>query len=101
MENMTILRLFIWAVILVSIGQCYLIVRYMLWPRIQRITHCAWCWQQAGLAAEFPPSWSSTICHYHSRKMVKQSRARRLARQYVTTPTRIAVTERPTEEARV
>jgi hypothetical protein len=101
MEDMTLLRLFILAVILVSTAQLCVITRYLLWPRIRRITHCAWCWQQAGIADEFPICWSSTICHYHSRKMIEQSRTRRLARQYVTTSTRIAVAEQSTEEARI
>src|SRR5258708_39173417 len=49
MGNMILLRLFIWLVILVSFGQLYLIGRYLLWPRIHRITHCPWCWKDAGI----------------------------------------------------
>jgi hypothetical protein len=77
MGTMTLLQLFIWAVILVSIGQISLIGRYLLWPRIRRITHCPWCWRDAGIAHDFPAPWSSTICSYHR----VQERARRQARQ--------------------
>lgn len=101
MGNMTLIGLFILAVILVSTAQLCVITRYLLWPRIRRITHCAWCWQQAGIADEFPACWSSTICHYHSRKIVEQSRARQLARQRVTASTRTAVATRPPEKVRV
>jgi hypothetical protein len=77
MGTMTLLQLFIWAVILVSIGQVYLLARYLLWPRIRRITHCPWCWKDAGIARDFPAPWSSTICSYH----LALEKARRLARQ--------------------
>ncbi len=77
MGNMILLQLFIWAVILVSIGQLYLIARYLLWPRIRRITHCPWCWKDAGIDRDFPAPWSSTICPYHDRQIRAQARARR------------------------
>ncbi len=86
MGNMTILQLYIWSVILFCIGQLYLITRYLLWPRIQRIMHCPWCWKQAGIANEFPPPWSSTICSYHDRQMREQLRAHRLARHLPAAP---------------
>ena len=74
------LAILIWSVIFVSLGQLYLIVRYLLWPRIQRVTHCPWCWKDAGIANHFPAPWSSTICPYHDRQIRAQSRARRLTR---------------------
>jgi hypothetical protein len=98
MMTMTLLRLFIWAVILVSIGQLYLIAHYLLWPRIRRITHCPWCWKDAGIGSDFPAPWSSTICPYHDRQVREQSRVRRLTRQLVAAPTKPAVAVRPPEE---
>ncbi len=86
MGNMTLLQLFILAVILVSIGQIYLIGRYLLWPRVHRITHCPWCWQDAGIQRDFPAPWSSTICTYHSRQLLAQSRTRRLSRHLSDAP---------------
>lgn len=80
MVNLTLLRLFVLAVILVTSGQMYLIIRYVLWPRIQRVTHCSWCWQDAGIMHEYPAPWSSTICHYHDHQMRAQSRRRRHTR---------------------
>ena len=80
MGNMTLLQLFIGAVVLVSLGQVYLLARYLLWPRVHRITHCPWCWQDAGIGSEYPRPWSSTICPYHDRRVREQSRARRLTR---------------------
>lgn len=80
MGNMTIIQLFIWSVVLVSLGQVYLIARYLLWPRIRRVTHCPWCWQDAGIGSEFPRPWSSTICSYHNRQIRAQARARHLSR---------------------
>lgn len=81
---MTHLQLFIWSVVLVSSGQIYLIARYLLWPRIHRITHCPWCWRDAGIMNGFPAPWSSTICSFHDRQIRTQSAARRLARQQAT-----------------
>ena len=74
---MILLQLFILTVILVSRGQVSLIARYLLWPRIHRITHCPWCWKDAGIANDFPPPWSSTICPYHDRQIRAQARAHR------------------------
>ncbi|HEY6407684.1 MAG TPA: hypothetical protein VIY29_09480 [Ktedonobacteraceae bacterium] len=89
------LQLFIWAVILVSTGQVYLIARYLLWPRIYRITHCSWCWRDAGIADDYPAPWSSTICHHHDRQMRAQSAARRLTRERAMAATRPAITDLP------
>ena len=86
MVNMTLLRLFVLTVMLVSIGQIYLIVRYLLWPRIQRITHCPWCWRDAGIARDFPAPWSSTVCQYHNRLIRAQARTSRLTRQASSAP---------------
>ncbi len=86
MGTMTLLQPFILAVILVSIGQFYLIARYLLWPRVHRVTHCPWCWQDAGIQRDFPAPWSSTICHYHDRQLRAQSRARRLTRHLPVAP---------------
>jgi hypothetical protein len=80
MVNTTLLQLFIFAVILVSLGQLYLATRYILWPRLQRVTHCPWCWQDAGIAHDFPAPWSSTICPYHDRQMRTLAGARRRTR---------------------
>jgi hypothetical protein len=74
------LAILIWSVILVSLGQLSLIARYILWPRLHRVTHCPWCWRDAGIARDFPAPWSSTICSYHDRRVRAQARARRLAR---------------------
>lgn len=76
------LRLFVLTVMLVSAAQIYLIVRYLLWPRIQRIIHCPWCWRDAGIESDFPAPWSSTICSFHhqmmrARKQAKHSRPTR------------------------
>jgi len=102
MGNMTILQLYIWSVILLSIGQLYLITRYLLWPRIQRIMHCPWCWQQAGIANEFPPPWSSTICPYHDRMMREQLKAHRLARHLPAVPaTKPTVVVQQAEEVQI
>ncbi len=86
------LQLFIWAVLLVSIGQVYLIARYLLWPRIYRVTHCCWCWKDAGIMHEYPAPWSSTICHHHDRQVRARSTARRLAREQTAAATRKAPT---------
>ncbi len=95
---MTLPQLFIWAVILVTLGQLYLIARYLLWPRIQRITHCPWCWQDAGIGSEYPRPWSSTICPYHDQRVREQSRAHRLTKQRRAAPATSAVTGRPQKE---
>lgn len=86
MGTMILLRLFILAVILVSVGQAYLLARYLLWPRICRVTHCPWCWQDAGIERDFPASWSSTICHYHDCQLRTQYMARRLTRHRPSVP---------------
>lgn len=99
--NMILLRIFIWLTILVSFGQLYLIGRYLLRLHIHRVTHCPWCWKDAGIASDFPPPWSSTICVYHARLLREQSRVRRLTGQLVAAPTRPAVAARPPEEVQV
>ena len=103
MVSITLLQLFIWSVVLVSIGQLYLIARYLLGPRVHRITHCPWCWQDAGIQRDFPAPWSSTICHYHDRQIRAQSRARRHpARQLpAATPTKPAAVVLQAEEVQV
>jgi len=103
MGNMMLLQLFIGLVILVSIGQLYLIARYLLWPRIYRVTRCPWCWRDAGIQRDFPASWSSTICTYHDRQIRAQSRARRhLARQLPAAPaTKPAAVVRQAEEVQI
>lgn len=78
MGNMIPLQL---AVILVSIGQLYIIIQYILWPHAQRITHCPWCWKALRLTRHYPRQWSSTICAHHERQILAQAAARRLARQ--------------------
>ena len=96
------LQLFIWLVILVSLGQLYLIARYLLWPRFRRVTHCPWCWKDAGIANDFPAPWSSTICPYHDRQIRAQSRARRLTRHLPSAaPTKPAAAVLQAEEVRV
>lgn len=87
---MTHLQLFIWSVVLVSIGQLYLIARYLLWPRIHGITHCPWCWKEVGIENEYPAPWSSTICHYHDHQMRAQFAVRRLAKEQAVAATRSA-----------
>ena len=93
MVNMHLIGLYILAVILVTTGQLYLIVRYVLWPRIQCLTHCPWCWKQAGIEHEFPAPWSSTICSYHKQQIRAQSSKRRLTR-----PTPVAAPTKPAVE---
>lgn len=103
MGNMILLQLFIWLVILVSLGQVYLIARYLFWPRIYRVTRCPWCWRDAGIQRDFPAPWSSTICHYHDRQIRAQSSVRRhLARQLPdATPTKPAAVVLQAEEVQV
>lgn len=103
MVSITLLQLFIWSVVLVSIGQLYLIARYLLGPRVHRITHCPWCWQDAGIQRDFPAPWSSTICHYHDRQIRAQSSVRRhLARQLPdATPTKPAAVVLQAEEVQL
>jgi hypothetical protein len=103
MGTMTLPRLFILAMILVSVGQAYLLARCLLWPRIRRVTHCPWCWRDAGIQRDFPAPWSSTICHYHDRQIRAQSRVRRhLARQLpAATPTKPAAVVLQAEEVQV
>lgn len=91
MVNTTLLQLFIFAVLFVSLGQLSLIARSLLWPRIWRIIHCPWCWKDAGIADNFPPPWTSTVCLYHDRQIRAQSAARRLARQRATAADRPAI----------
>jgi hypothetical protein len=86
MGNMILLQLFIWVVILVSVGPLYLIARYLLWPRICRVTHCPWCWRDAGIEHDFPAPWTSTICTYHDRQLRAQARAGRLTRHLPAAP---------------
>ena len=93
MVSITLLQIFIWSVVLVSLGQVYLIARYLLWPRICRVTHCPWCWQDAGIQGDFPAPWSSTICTYHSRQLLAQSRTRHLSRQMPAAPATKPVAE--------
>ncbi len=101
MGTMTLLQLFIWCVILVSIGQLFLIARY-LWPRIHRVTHCPWCWKDAGIANDFPPPWSSTICPYHDRQIRAQASARHLSRHLPAAPaTKPSAVVRQAEEVQI
>ncbi len=81
------LAIFIWCAIGVSIGQLSHMVRYILWPRFSRITHCPWCWQDAGIMRDFPAPWSSTICAYHHHLVCAQAKAHRLTRQMSTAST--------------
>ncbi len=85
------LQLFLWIVVFVSAAQLYLIARYLLWPRIYQLTHCPWCWKDAGIADMFPEPWSSTICPYHDRQMRAKSAARREAREHAVAATRPAI----------
>ena len=87
MGTVILLQLFIGLVILVSIGQLYLLFRYLFWPRIHRITHCPWCWKEAGIANDFPPPWSSAICHYHDQQIRAQASVRRLTRHLLAAST--------------
>jgi len=90
---MTLLQFFILTVILITTGQICLIARYLLWPRLRRITHCPWCWKDAGIARDFPAPWSSAICLYHNRQLRVQSSRRRLTR-----PPPAAATTKPAVE---
>lgn len=103
MGTMTLPRLLILAMILMSVGQAYLLARCLLWPRIRGVTHCPWCWRDAGIQRDFPAPWSSTICPYHDRQIRAQSRVRRhLARQLpAATPTRPAAVVLQAEEEHV
>jgi hypothetical protein len=76
MVNITLLQLFVLTVMLLSAAQVYLVVRFLVWPRIQRLAHCPWCWAEAGIARDFPPPWSSTICSFHNRQIRAQSSRR-------------------------
>lgn len=78
MEPVILLHLFILTVILVSIGQLFVMVRYLVWPPLRRITHCPWCWRDAGITGEFPAPWSSTMCPYHAHQIRLQSRRHRV-----------------------
>lgn len=92
MVTLTLLRLFVWAVVLASSGQLYLIARYILWPQVHRILHCPWCWRDAGIEQDFPAPWSSALCTYHRRQQRAYLAARRVARQQRSVaPTRPAV----------
>jgi hypothetical protein len=92
------LAILIWSVILVSFGQLFLIARYLLWPRLRRVTHCPWCWRDAGIESDFPAPWSSTICSYHRA----QVRARRLTRRLpAASTTKPAAVVRQAEEVQV
>ena len=73
----TQLAIFTLSAILVGLGQLWLLTRYLLLPRLHQVTHCPWCWQDAGIAQDFPAPWSSTICPYHDRQIRAQARARR------------------------
>ena len=93
MVNMHLIGWYILAVILVTTAQFYLIARYVLWPRLQRITHCPWCWRDARIENEFPAPWTSTICSYHKQQIRAQSSRRRLTR-----PTPAAAPTKPAIE---
>ena len=95
------LQLLLWIVVFVSAGQLSLIARYLLWPRLSRITHCPWCWKDAGIADRFPEPWTSTICPYHDRLMRAQSAARRLARGQAVALTKPALPVLQAEEVQV
>ena len=102
MGTMMLLQLFIWSVVLVTLGQLYLLGRYLLWPRIRCIIRCPWCWKEAGIGSEFPHPWSSTICPYHDRQLRAQSRARRLTRHLpAAAPTKPAAVVLQAEEVQV
>jgi hypothetical protein len=73
----TQLAIFTLSAILVGFGPLYLLTRCLLLPRLRQVTHCPWCWQDAGIAQDFPAPWSSTICPYHHRQIRAQARARR------------------------
>ena len=81
MEPVILLPLFILAVILVSIGQLFVMACYLVWPRLRRIIHCPWCWRDAGITNEYPAPWSSTMCPYHARQIRVQSRRYHRVRQ--------------------
>ncbi len=102
MVNSTQPRLFILAVIFVSLGQLFLIARYLLWPRLRRVTHCPWCWRDAGIESLFPAPWSSTLCSYHHHRVHAQARARRLTRHLpAASTTKPAAVVRQAEEVQV
>jgi hypothetical protein len=102
MVSITLLQLFIWTVILVGVGQLYRIARYLLWPRIYHVTHCPWCWRDAGIKHDFPAPWTSTICTYHDRQLRAQSRARCLSRHLPAAPaTKPAAVALQAEEVQV
>lgn len=71
------LAIFIWSVIPVSFGLLCLLTRCFLLPRLHQVTHCPWCWRDAGIVQNFPAPWSSTICPYHDQQVRAQARARR------------------------
>ena len=73
----TQLAIFTWFVILVGFGQLCLLTLCLLLPHLRQITHCPWCWRDAGIAQDFPAPWSSTICPYHNRQIRAQARTRR------------------------
>jgi len=93
-QHAALLALFIWAVVGVSCLQAAWFAWYLLRPRVRRITHCPWCWKQAGIEDEFPAPWTSMLCTYHLREQRARLSARRQVREH-----RAATTTRPTAVA--
>jgi hypothetical protein len=83
MKTISILQLgiLLWFGALLVAAHIVVLARCVLWPRLRRILHCAWCWQDCGIGGEYPPPWSSTMCPYHRRLMQEQLAARRHARR--------------------
>ncbi len=75
------LCMLLWCVMLLGMACMVVLIRYVLWPRLRRILHCAWCWQDCGIGGEYPPPWSSTMCFYHRHCQRELLAANRQARQ--------------------
>ena len=75
------LSILLWFVALLGAAHLVVLVRCLCWPRLRRILHCAWCWQDCGIGGEYPPPWSSTMCPYHRRRQQELLTARRKNRQ--------------------
>ena len=77
---------YVCATLLVSTAQSLLLI-WRCWSlfsriglRLQRKLLCSWCWQYLHIKRWYPDAWSSSVCEYHSQKIIALADARRQRR---------------------
>lgn len=93
------LALFLWAAMVVIVGQG-LFLTWIMWPRLRRHLYCPWCWHDLHIGRWFPESWSATICVVHERRILTQLAVRSAIRE-ARARAALAETVEPVQEVTV